>query len=121
VNFDWTRVGRLIICQFEFTLNTTTNFNSGTSTDNWRWSLPVTAAAAINCVGFAEVQQSTNARCTTRVTLPTTTTFSLDICSGRVDGVALANNGLVDAASPWTWTATTANILRGSFQYQAAS
>lgn len=120
VFFTWTRVARLIICQFEFIMGSSTFYNGGGTTDNWRWSLPVNSAGTYSCVGFADAQNATDHRVTCRVTLPTNNTFSLDVCSGAVDGVALDNGGLVDTQTPWAWGNTANYVMRGSFQYQAA-
>lgn len=119
VQLWWTRVGRLIMCQFSFTFGSTTNFGGGTTADNWRFGLPIQAAQTQDCVGFADIQNSTAHRAMARIANLTVNTFSLDVCSGAVDGVALANNGQVDALTPWTWASNTSNIIRGSFQYQA--
>lgn len=115
----WTRTGRLITCQFNFTFGTTTSYGGGTFSDNWRFGIPVQAAQTQDCVGFADAQSSTNHRVTCRVAMLTVNSFSLDVCSPAVDQVALANTGVVDAVTPWTWASNTNHIIRGSFSYQA--
>lgn len=119
VQLWWTRIARTIMCQFEFVFGTTTSYNGGSGADNWRFGLPVQAAQVQDCVGFADAQASTSHRVTCRVAILTVNTFALDVCSGAVDGVALVNNGQLDALTPWVWFSNSNYIIRGSFQYQA--
>lgn len=116
---EYTKVGRLVIARFEVVFGTTTNFGGGTSSDNWRFSLPVEAASTIQVEGFMELNQSTGARCIARARGTTTTVFELEVSSGRPDGTAITNLGLIDAVSPWTWA--SGNAIRGTLTYQSAS
>jgi hypothetical protein len=101
---------------------TTTSFGGGGSSDNWRFSAPVTAAAVTDVVGGGEAHDvsvaNTAGRLPLRPRLTTTTTIELEVSGGRADAVAVTSGGLVDAISPWTWA--TGDIIRAWGHYEAA-
>lgn len=120
VNCRYVKSGRTVHCNFTIVFGSTTNFGAGPATsDNWRFSLPVPAAAVQSVVGFAELGVDNTTRVVARVHIPTTTTFELMISSGRSSGAALANTGPVDSLSPWTWA--SGNTVLGTATYEAAS
>ncbi|MDX2705796.1 hypothetical protein PV350_23470 [Streptomyces sp. PA03-6a] len=115
-NCDFTRTGNRVEARFEVIFGSTTTFGS---TDNWIWSLPVTAAATSDIAGYADVTYtSTTTRYVGRVRLFSTSTFEIDIVSGRPSGVAISNGGIIDGASPETMTSGTA--VRALVIYEAA-
>jgi hypothetical protein len=122
VDCKYAQVGDVVMFNLEITFGSTTNFGGGGTSDNWRFSLPVTASEAVFCCGFGEIQDSSVAgslgRAGVRVRLTTTSVMELEISTGRPDGTAIANGGLIDAASPWTWA--NGDFIRVSGQYQAA-
>jgi hypothetical protein len=101
--------------RFDILFGSTTTFGS---TDNWRFSLPVPAVAAMSAGGFAELNASLGARVMARARITTTTAFELEISSGKPDATAVTNFGIVDAVSPWTWA--SGHAIRGTLQYQTA-
>ncbi|GAB7103753.1 hypothetical protein JCM4814A_20670 [Streptomyces phaeofaciens JCM 4814] len=112
--------GRTVHANFTVVFGTTTTYGtSPTASDNWRFSLPVPASAAQSVVGFAELAVDNTSRIVSRVQIGTTGTFELVISTGRSSGAALANTGLVDALSPWTWA--SGNSLLGTLTYEAAA
>ncbi len=117
-NYIWT--GDLVVCTFDIAMGSTTNFNSGTSSDNWRFSVPVTAASIAQTSGFVEANYDGNGNhsLVCRARLTTTTTIELQTASGEYDGATLSGSGLIDAPTPGTWTAS--GYIRGNFIYQAA-
>lgn len=124
----YTKIGRTVLWRLEITFGSTTNFGSSpASTDNWRFSAPVTAAGTSLDCGFGEVQDASAAgggiasRLGARVRLTTTTTFELETATGRVDGAALTtpNWGVMDALTPWTWA--NGDGIRVSGFYESAS
>jgi hypothetical protein len=123
ITASYTKIGRTVIVKFDIVFGTTTNFGGGGTGDNWRFSLPVTAAATTVCAGFAEINDNSSlgAVAVCRINFPTTSTFQLNTSSGRADAVAMSspNWGIVDAVTPWTWA--TSDAVRGSFSYEAAS
>ncbi|MEU6377499.1 hypothetical protein [Streptomyces sp. NPDC046909] len=122
VNCRYLKSGTTVHLNFSIVFGTTTDFGtSPTNSDNWRFSLPVTAAAAQPVVGFTELSAAANARAMGRIYLGTTGTFELNIGTGRVDATAIgsAGQGVVDALSPWTWASTHA--IRGTATYEAAA
>lgn len=122
IDASYARVGNTITFRMEITFGTTTNFGGGGTADNWRFTLPVTANAAVLMVGVGELQDTSVGaslgRVACRVRLTSTTVLELETTSGRPDAVALVNGGLIDAASPWAWANTDAIRVFG--QYQAA-
>lgn len=116
---DYLKVGRNVSARFEIVFGSTTNFGGGTTADNWRLSLPVTAASTIQVAGWMELNQSTTIRVIARARCTTTSVFEIETSSGRPDATAVTNAGLVDAVSPWTWA--SGHAIRGTLQYQAAS
>ncbi|MFE9626465.1 hypothetical protein [Streptomyces sp. NPDC006527] len=120
VSCRYVKSGTTVHCNFTIVFGSTTNFGtSPTASDNWRFSLPVPAAAVQSVVGFAELGVDNTSRVVSRVQIATTNTFELVISSGRSSGAALANTGLVDALSPWTWA--SGNAILGTATYEAAA
>ncbi|MFJ8490883.1 hypothetical protein ACIRBZ_21390 [Streptomyces sp. NPDC094038] len=122
LNCRYLKSGTTVHLNFSVQFGTTTNFGtSPTTTDNWRFSLPVTAATASPVIGFAELSASNSARIMSRLYLATTGTFELNISTGRVDATAIVspNYGSVDSLSPWTWASPYA--IRGTATYETAS
>lgn len=115
----WARASDLIVANFEIIFGSTTNFNGGTTSDNWRFGLPTAAAATTQAIGVMELNYSTGVRGVARCRLTTTTAFELELSAGRPDGSPVTNNGLVDAQSPETWVSGAA--IRGFLQYEAAA
>lgn len=122
VNCRYLKSGTTVHLNFVIQFGTTTDFGtSPTTADNWRFALPVPAATAQPVIGFAELSGSNAARLMGRIYLATTSTFELNIGTGRVDAatIAAASQGTVDSLSPWTWVAPYA--VRGTATYEAAS
>ncbi|MET7483155.1 hypothetical protein [Streptomyces sp. NPDC005538] len=121
VSCRYVKFGTTVHLNFAITFGTTTNFGtSPTTNDNWRFSLPVTAAATRLGIGFAEVAaNSASNRGTARVTLSTTGTFELVMSSGQVNAAVFANTGGVDSLTPWTWAST--HTIIGTATYEAAA
>ncbi|MBN0043128.1 hypothetical protein JS756_03155 [Streptomyces actuosus] len=105
--------------RMDIVFGSTTNFGGGSAADNWQFTLPVTAASAVNAAGAVELSFSGNARVVARSRLLSTTQMGLEISSGKPDGTAVANSGLVDLLSPFTWA--SGNSIRGVGHYEAAA
>lgn len=115
----WIQQGPTVHMNFAITFGTTTNFGAGgTSADNWRFTLPVKAASAIRCVGFADMMMGTRERSVARIRCTSTTFFELEIASGMPSGDSVTIAGIADAVSPWTWAA--GHTINGSATYEAA-
>uniref|UniRef100_A0AAU2JVI3 Minor tail protein n=1 Tax=Streptomyces sp. NBC_00049 TaxID=2903617 RepID=A0AAU2JVI3_9ACTN len=116
----WVQQGPTVHMNFAFTFGTTTNFGAGaTSADNWRFTLPVKAASAIKCVGFADLMMGTRERAVARIRCTSTSFFELEIASGMPSGDSVVIAGITDAVSPWTWAA--GHTIHGSATYEAAA
>lgn len=118
------KVGRTVFFTLRIGFASDTTFGtSAGSSDNWTWTLPVTAASAwVGTVipgGFARVAQDANgAMCAVRIE-DSGTTFQLATASGQQDGNAMAQPGQIDGVSPWIWN-TTGSINAAGF-YESAT
>lgn len=115
----WTFVGKTVMAHINITFGNTTNFGAGATTaDDWRFSLPVTAASAMQALGFVEINAGIAARAVCRVRAVTTSQWCIEFSSGLTDGSNPANKNIVDAVTPFVWTA--ADSIRGTLVYEAA-
>ncbi|MFC4503003.1 MULTISPECIES: hypothetical protein [Streptomyces] len=117
----YVKFGTTVHLNFAITFGSTTSFGSGATTnDNWRFSLPVTAAAARPLIGFAELAAGDAPnRATARVYLATTGAFELILASGRPTATAFTATGGLDSLTPWTWA--SGHTVMGTATYEAAS
>ncbi|AMW11605.1 hypothetical protein A4E84_20170 [Streptomyces qaidamensis] len=108
--------------RMEITFGATTNFGGGGASDNWRFSLPVNAAATSLIAGYGEISDSSaglGSRMGVRSRLTTATTMEIEMAAGRIDSAAAAGVGLIDAASPWAWA--SGDTIRVFGEYEAAA
>lgn len=115
------QTGDLVVCRFGIQFGSTTNFGSGaTASDNWIFSLPVTASNTDQASGFVNgsYDGAGSHDAVFRARLFDTGNVEFQTASGEFDGGALTNSGIVDALSPGTWT--TSGHMYGNFFYQAA-
>ena len=113
--------GRKVDCKFEIVFGSTTNFGaSATTTDNWLFSLPVTAARAGDSMGFIHMQSGGSGSTTMMARAKTSGTGNLilSMAGGMFSGTPV-NPGDVDSISPWVWAST--DYIRGNFTYESAS
>lgn len=122
LNCRYLKNGPVVHFLFQIVFGTSTDFNSSTGSDNWRFSLPVPTLGTALCVGYADVLADTSSyygpRLICRMTPETTTTFGLEISSGRPDAEVPTHLGLVDSLTPWTWAA--GNSIHGVGTYEVA-
>lgn len=119
IDCAYCQTGDLVVARFEVIFGSTTNFGAAPITDdNWRFTLPVTASSTQSAIGHFELNYSTTIRVYGRSRNTTTTVFEIETSTGRVDGTACTNTGLVDALTPETWA--SADAIRGTLQYRAA-
>lgn len=106
-----------VFFEFEITMGSTTSFGGGGSADNWRFSLPVTAAETVLIAGMGEIQDAVaTTRWPIRARLTTTTTIEVELCGRAYDDTAGVSSGLVDATTPMTWANTDRLLLHGHYQ-----
>lgn len=102
---------------------TTTNWGAAPGGgDNWRFSLPVAAAATSLIAGWGEITDASvgsASRMAVRVRLSTTTAMELEMASSRIDNAAISGLGIIDSVSPWTWA--SGDTLRVFGQYETAA
>lgn len=119
---------RTVFFRLEIGFGSSTNFGGGGAADNWRFSLPVQAAASQLIAGSGEAQDTAtggtpaSARVPLRVRLENTTTLSLETTGGATGfagGYAATSSGLIDAVTPWTWA--NGDLLRIFGEYEAAA
>ncbi|WP_193512265.1 hypothetical protein [Streptomyces griseoloalbus] len=127
VTARWAQAARTVWFRLEIGFGAATNFGGGGSADNWRFSLPVTAAATQLIAGHAEAQDSatggtpSSVRVPLRARLTSTGTLELETTGGSTGfagGYAATSVGLIDAVTPWTWA--SGDAIRVSGQYEAA-
>lgn len=118
ISCEYCQTGDLVLCRVEMVFGTTTNFGGGTGSDNWRFTLPVEAAATANAAGHMELDVSAQIRTYGRVRLTSVGFFEIEVSTGRVDGATVTTSGLVDAISPDVWA--SGDGIRGTLQYKAA-
>ncbi|MGD9485024.1 hypothetical protein WDH52_17500 [Streptomyces sp. TRM70308] len=119
VRCRYVHTGTVVHATLEITFGSTSQFAPGDGNDNWRFTLPVRAASAVQATGFAGLQSnSLSDRAIGRVRLTTQDHLEVEIASGPVNGAALDRGGIVDALSPWTWGAGM-RIL-AAFTYESA-
>lgn len=97
------------------TFGSTTNFNGGTTSDNWSFSLspsgiytvqPIFVSATLP-FGFGRVSQGSADTLPAMIRADATGTAAiLDTAGGWQGGGAVTNPGVIDAASPTTWAST---------------
>jgi hypothetical protein len=119
---------RTVYWRLEIAFGSTTNFGGGTAADNWRFSLPVTAAATQLIAGYGEAQDTatggtpSSLRIPLRPRLTTTTTLELETsgaATGFAGGYAATSVGLIDSATPFTWA--NGDFVRAFGNYEAAA
>lgn len=120
VSGRYVKFGTTVHMTFSIVFGSTTSFGTNAaSTDNWRFSLPVTAASVQPHIGFAELGASNSARTTARLYCATTGTFELLVISGQPNATAVVNSGAADASTPWFWA--SGDAIRGGATYEVAS
>lgn len=118
ISARWIQQGPTVHLNFTIAFGAGTVFGAGAnSADNWRFTLPVKAAAITRCVGFAELQSGTRERAVARMRLTSTSFFELEISSGMPSGDAVLNSGIADSVTPWVWA--TGHTITGSATYEA--
>lgn len=119
-NCAWSRVGKTVFVRFQVSFGSTTNFGGGTSADNWRWGLPVQAAASMvtgSPLGMLSLNQGAPNNCMGSALIDTNLTFNVLLSSAAVSGTPATSSGFIDSASPWTWA--NGNNLVGVFTYES--
>lgn len=121
VSCRYVKSGTTVHLNFQITFGSTTGFGTGpTTNDNWRFSLPVAAAATRLGIGFAEMSANTAGnRAMARLSLTTTGAFELVMSSAQANATAVTNTGGVDSLSPWTWA--SGHTIIGTATYEAAA
>ncbi|MFD3835301.1 hypothetical protein ACFWWC_03465 [Streptomyces sp. NPDC058642] len=114
---------RTVSFELSVTFGTSTNFGAAPGqSDNWRFSLPVTAASTSLMIGYGGIQDASAglpSRMPVRIRLEVTTALSLEMAGARIDAAAPTGPGLVDSLSPWTWA--NGDTLACFGEYEAAA
>src|SRR6478609_7298629 len=108
--------GDLVTAYYVINFGSTSTYGAG---DNWTFTLPVPAAAAVFIAGSGWAQQDTFVRLEATPRMLDTTKWQIETTSGRVDGNNITGgSGLIDALSPWTWA--SGNGILGMLHYEKA-
>jgi len=122
LNCRYVKNGPTVHFLFQIVFGSSTVFGTGGGGDNWRFSLPVPTLGVATCIGYADLLADTSsyygARLIARMCPQTTTTFGLEISSGRPDAAVPTHMGLTDSITPWTWVAP--NSIHGVGTYEVA-
>jgi len=108
----YTRVGRLILVRFKVVFGSTTNFNSGTASDNWTWTLPFTSAVSSGGYGvmfLSDVSAGVSTIC--QAVADSTNAFHVNVA-----GAATA--AAIDAVTPFTFA--SGDVVEGQLFYARA-
>ena len=126
IDCKYSQSGDVVFFEMEITFGGTTNFGGGGTSDNWRFSLPVTAAESQLIAGMGEIQgASSNERWPVRARIDTTTTLQLELSGGEYSNDTGNSSGLVDTATPFgalnsggstAWASGFAIRLHGHYQ-----
>jgi len=118
------------MCYYRFTADfgTTTNFNSsGTTTDNWTFTLPVNSAtpSSVQPIGMGKCLTGATGKGSVPVIVMIpglgTHVMSFDIAGASTDFGVTDNSGYLDRLSPFTWNAAgTTPLIRATGQYEVA-
>jgi hypothetical protein len=118
IDCRYIKIGRMVTVRFNIAFGTTTNFGSGaTGNDNWRFSLPFTAArASDDGLGIMDMYQSAGMTGLARVKISSSTSYmQLNILQGSASGIGAD----ADSITPFNWA--SGNTLRGTFTYESAT
>jgi hypothetical protein len=127
VDCKYAQTGDVVLYEMEITFGSTTSFGGGTTADNWRFSIPVTASEAVLIAGMGEIQgSSASERYPVRARLTTTTTMEIELVGRAFNNETPNSNGLIDAATPFGASNSVSTawasgfIIRMHGHYQAA-
>lgn len=119
IDCRYSRSGDLVVAHFDITFGSTTNFNSGTASDNFVFSLPVPGKEVTQAIGELVVGTSAGgARLTCRARMFDANSVEMEITNNRLDSGAITNFGLVDRISPFTFGVNSS--VKGVVEYEAA-
>jgi hypothetical protein len=117
INCKYQKIGRTVNVKFSISFGSTTNFGSGaTTSDNWVFSLPVTAAdSTTDTIGWLDGYQSSTVNGLFRAKMSGTGAFKMNITAGSTASIGSD----VDSLQPFTWA--SGNPLRGLLTYESAA
>lgn len=119
IDCAYCQTGDLVAFRFSVTFGSTTSFGTGaTASDNWTFTLPVTAAESGINIGFWDGSVGGSKAVTGPVQLFSATLMEFYIGGTNADGTATANQGIADALTPNTWV--SGNRIVASGVYAAA-
>ncbi|MFD4572105.1 hypothetical protein ACFWNK_01760 [Streptomyces sp. NPDC058417] len=121
VDCRYTKIGRTVLLYMDLTFGSTTGFGSSpTSSDNWTFALPVTAAVPGAPLGKASMEPGHNARASSALAQVNAsgTTMSFYMDGPRIDTSATAT-GIVDSITPFVWASGMRLTVVG--QYEATT
>lgn len=122
----YAQCAEIVYFRMEITFGSTTNFGGGGGSDNWRFSLPVTAAGTqLIAGGPGEAQDAATGgtpssnRVPLRPRLTSTTHLELETtggATGYAGAYSATPTGLIDAVTPFTWANGDSIRVNGSYE-----
>jgi hypothetical protein len=117
IDSKYAQTGDVVLYELSIIFGSTTNFGGGTTTDNWRFSLPVTAGETQGIIGMGEIQDGAAVeRWPIRGRIDTTTTLLLELSGRNYNDTANNSFGVIDAVTPHTWASNDRILLHGHYQ-----
>ena|SRR5690606_3586681 len=111
---------RTVHFRLEISFGATTNFGGGGTSDNWQFSVPITAASSMLITGMGEIELSgPSSRMPVRARLNSPSQFVVECSGRRYDDTAPSSSGIIDASTPWTWASGSAIRLAGTYEAAA--
>lgn len=118
VDGRYCRTGDLVVWKLDIVFGNS-GVNFGSSLENWRFGLPVQAAAVAQNIGTGEIQDvsvGAGSRMVVRARCTNVNYFELEMSTNRIDNAAISGVGLIDNGSPWTWAAGDLICFEGKYE-----
>lgn len=110
------QTGDLVAFRMSITFGSTTNFGASAGTsDNWTFSLPVTAAESGMTIGYWNGPLGGAKAVGGPVQLFSATLLELYVGNTHADGTATTNQGIVDSLTPDTWASGNRFVATGLY------
>lgn len=115
------QMGKLVTIIFQVVFGSTTNFGSSvTGSDNWTFTLPVSATVSFPTNMMFSAQPSNATAVPVWASVDSSGLLEFGLSGARVDGTAAANTGNLDSITPASGLWTSGSKLAGGGQYVAA-
>ena len=116
IDCAYAQTGDLVTFRMSITFGSTTDFGtSAGTTDNWTFSLPVTAAESGINIGYWNGPIGSAKSVGGPVQLFSASLLELYIGNGHPDGTSTTNQGIADSLTPDTWASGNRFVATGVY------